>query len=105
MVAAIWRVQEDNAGRWRDLPAGLASHAEEAFQTWVGEGAPAGCGLTYTWPKAARTKFTEYAISWPDEVHGLRQRVLVCVQTNMVTGKTRLVQRIPIAGQNMREVA
>ena len=108
MPSAIWRVQEDNAGRWRDFPAGLASQAEEAFQTWVGEGAPfTDGGFAYTWPNYSRNKFTDYAVAWPDDVDldFVQREALTCVQRNMATGKTRLVQRIPIAGQNMREVA
>ena len=98
MAGAIWRVQEDNAGRWRDFPAGLKSQTEEAFQQWLAEGAPPGRGFTYVWANSSGTKFTEYAIAWPDVVEPdlVQREMLSCLQSNTVTGKSRVVQRIPI---------
>ena len=106
MVAAIWRIQEDSAGRWRDFPPGLANQTEQEFQQWVSEGAPPGYGFQYVWDNLEQTKFTEYSIIWPDDVDlvCVQDLILTCVQVNTKTSKRRAVQRIPIMPQRPREV-
>ena len=106
MVAAIWRVQEDSAGRWRDVPPGLANQTEHEFQRWVSEGAPPGCGFQYVWENLEHAKFTEYTIAWPHDVDlvFVQDLILTCVQVNTQTSKNRAVQRIPIMPQRPQEV-
>ena len=71
--------------------------SRKAFQQWLAEGAPPGRGFTYVWANSSGTKFTEYAIAWPDVGHPdlVQREMLSCLQSNTVTGNCRVVQRIP----------
>ena len=91
MAPALWQVQEDESGRWRDFPHALKNAAEEQFQDWLVQGAPPNSGFDFVWPNSKMTVVTPYRIVFPEGESKINMH-----QINMKTEKFRPVRRIPL---------
>ena len=80
----IWQVKEDQRGRWRDFPFGLANQIEKEWQAWQKQGQDCEMVVDYVWPNSKGDVFTPYEI-----VFGATM-----VQKNAKTGNVREVRRV-----------
>ena len=80
----IWQVKEDQHGRWRDFPLGLATQIEIEWQAWQKQGQDGEMVVDYVWPNSKGDVFTPYEI-----VFGATM-----VQKNVKTGNVREVRRV-----------
>ena len=68
MTEALWQVQEDQRGHWRDFPEGLSAQSEEQFQAWLASSQESDRGFSYVWHNANRTQYTTYVIMFPGNI-------------------------------------
>ena len=80
----IWQVKEDQRGRWRDFPLGLATQIEIEWQAWQKQGQDCEMVVDYVWPNHKHDAFTPYEI-----VFGATM-----FQKNLKTGNVREVRRV-----------
>ena len=93
MPEALWQVQENARGCWRDFPQGLATQTEEQFQLWLAAGVGGGA-FSYVYHNSKASEYTTYVILFPENMIA-NEELASMTQMNTRTQKVRNVRRIP----------
>ena len=64
-MRAVWMVEEDNRGRWREFPDHLAALVENRYQEWLDQPWEDHSWYTYEWTMQGQTVHYEIAFHRP----------------------------------------